>query len=105
MTTQNYLIVEANVVTNNVVWDGNTQTWTPPADSIQLIQATTPAMVWEAVIVDGKITDYVLTEQIGAGSIGFTWDGTNCITNESKPSMLAQTPAGGQPTTSGTTTI
>ena len=105
MTTQNYLIVEANVVTNNVVWDGNTQTWTPPADSIQLIQATTPAMVWEAVIVDGKITDYVLTEQIGAGDIGFTWDGTNCITNESKPSMLAQTPAGGQPTTSGTTTI
>ena len=105
MTTQNYLIVEANVVTNNVVWDGNTQTWTPPTDSIQLIQATTPAMVWEAVIVDGKITDYVLTEQIGAGSIGFTWDGTNCITNESKPSMLAQTPADGQPTTSGTTTI
>ena len=105
MTTQNYLIVEANVVTNNVVWDGNTKTWTPPADSIQLIQATTPAMVWEAVIVDGKITDYVLTEQIGAGDIGFTWDGTNCITNESKPSMLAQTPAGGQPTTSGTTTI
>ena len=105
MTTQNYLIVEANVVTNNVVWDGNTQTWTPPTDSIQLIQATTPAMVWQPVIVDGKITDYVLAEQIGAGSIGFTWDGTNCITNESKPSMLAQTPADGQPTTSGTTTI
>ena len=89
MTTQNYLIVEANVVTNNVVWDGNTQTWTPPADSIQLIQATTPAMVWEAVIVDGKITDYVLTEQMGAGSIGFTWDGTVCITNEPKPSIPA----------------
>jgi len=105
MTTQNYLIVEANIVTNNVVWDGDVNTWMPPVDSIQLVQSTTPAMVWQPVIVDGKITDYVLAEQIGAGSIGFTWDGTNCITNESKPSMLAQTPADGQPTTSGTTTI
>ena len=105
MTTQNYLIVEANIATNNVVWDGDVNTWMPPVDSIQLVQSTTPAMVWQPVIVDGKITDYVLTEQIGAGSIGFTWDGTNYITNESKPSMLAQTPADGQPTTSGTTTI
>ena len=66
MTTQNYLIVEANVVTNNVVWDGDVNTWTPPSDSIQLIQATTPAMIWQTVIVDGKITDFVLGEQIGA---------------------------------------
>ena len=90
MTTQNYLIVEAHIVTNNVVWDGDVNTWTPPADSIQLIQATTPAMIWEAVIVDNKITDYVLTEQIGAGSIGFTWDGTNCVTNEPKPEIPIQ---------------
>ena len=90
MTTQNYLIVEANVVTNNVVWDGDVNTWTPPADSIQLIQATTPAMIWEAVVIDNIITDYVLTEQIGAGSIGFTWDGTNCVTNEPKPEIPIQ---------------
>lgn len=99
MTTQNYLIVEANIVTNNVVWDGDVNTWTPPADSIQLIQATTPAMIWEAVVIDNIITDYVLTEQIGAGSIGFTWDGTNCVTNEPKPEIP------NQPTTTGTTTI
>lgn len=87
MTTQNYLIVENNVVTNDVVWDGNTETWTPPTDSIQLIQTTTPAMIWEAVIVDGKITDYVLVEQIGQGQIGFTWDGTVCTTNQPKPQV------------------
>ena len=56
MTTQNYLIVEAHIVTNNVVWDGDVNTWTPPADSIQLIQATTPAMIWEAVVIDNIIT-------------------------------------------------
>ena len=74
-----------NIVNNICVWDGNVNTWTSPSDSIQLMQTTTPDMVWEAVIVDGKITDYVLTEQMGAGSIGFTWDGTVLTTNQPKP--------------------
>ena len=105
MTTQNYLMIltTTNVVDNICLWDGDTNTWQPPADTLMLVQATTPAMIWEE---NADKTDYVLTEQVGAGSIGFTWDGTNCITNESKPSIpTAQTPAEGQPTTSGTTTI
>ena len=108
MTAQNYLMIltATNVVDNICLWDGDTNTWQPPADTLMLIQATTPAMVWESVIVNNIITDYVLTEQMGAGSIGFTWDGTNCITNEPKPSPpTAQIPADSQPTTSGTTTI
>ena len=84
---QDYLIIQSNIVTNVVVWDGDTTKWTPPQDSIALVEATTPAMVWSAVIVDNKITDYVLVEHIGAGTIGFTWDGTNCITNEPKPEI------------------
>ena len=40
-------MIQENTVTNVVVWDGNTNTWTPPADSIQLVQATTPALVWQ----------------------------------------------------------
>lgn len=94
--TQNYLIIENNIVTNICVWNGDTSIWTPPAGSIVLVQATTPAMVWQTVVVEGKITDYVLTEVIGAGDIGFTWDGTNCITNEPKPTIPVQ------PTTTGT---
>ena len=94
---QNYLIIESNVVTNVVVWNGDTSNWTPPTGSLALVQATTPAMVWQPVIVDNKITDYVLTEEIGGGSIGFTWDGTNCITNEPKPAIPVQ------PVTTGTT--
>lgn len=103
MTTQNYLIIENNVVTNNIVWDGNANTWTPPTDSIQLIQATTPAMVWEAVIVDKKITDFVLTEKLGQGGIGYTWDGTVLTTNQPKPEIRDRDTA--QPTTQGTQTL
>jgi hypothetical protein len=97
-TDQNYLIIEQNVVTNVVVWNGDTTQWTPPQGSIALVQATTPAKVWQAVIVDGKITDWVLGEQIGAGAIEFTWDGTVVTTNEPKPTVPTQ------PTTTGTQT-
>lgn len=90
MATQNYLIVEENVVTNTVLWDGNTDTWQPPADSIQLVQATTMALLWEAVtpITDPVVID--LKEVLGAGAIGFTWDGTVLTTNQPKPIGLAQ---------------
>lgn len=89
---QNYLMISpSNIVENVCVWDGNTDTWTPPAGYTMLPQATTPALVWK--VVDGE---YVLQEEIGGGSIGFTWNGTECITNEPKPEPSAQ------PTTSGT---
>lgn len=93
---QNYLIIESNVVTNVTVWNGDTSIWTPPSGSIALIQSTTLAMVWE---LNSDKTDYVLTESIGAGSIGFTWDGSACITNEPKPVVPVQ------PTNEGTQTI
>jgi hypothetical protein len=79
---QDYLIIDANVVTNIVTWNGDTSQWTPPQGSIALIKATTPAMIWA---FNADKTDYVLKEVIGAGTIGFTWDGTVCTTNEPKP--------------------
>lgn len=91
MTTQNYFIIENNVVTNSVVWDGDFNTWTPPQGSIQLIEDTTPAMVW--VLHDLEIPpDFQLTEVIGAGSIGFSWDGSVLITNEPKPIYVPPVP-------------
>jgi hypothetical protein len=98
---QNYLIVEKNVVTNCVLWNGDTTQWTPPVGSIALIQATTSAMVWQ---LDTTLTppSYVLVEQIGQGQIGFTWDGTVLTTNEPQPTP--PTPAQDQPTTTGTVT-
>ena len=82
MTIQNYLIVENNIVTNVCVWDGDINTWTPPSDATMLVQATTPAMVWR---LNTDNTDWVLTEVVGAGDIGFTWNGTVVTTNQLKP--------------------
>ena len=96
MTIQNYLIIESNVVTNIVVWDGNTDTWQPPVNSIQIIQSTTPAMVWGTSVISQLITDWILVEQIGAASVGFTWNDGVCITNEPKPEPIIQ------PTSTGT---
>ena len=87
MTTQNYLVVELDIVTNCIVWDGNTQTWQPPVNATMLVQETTPAIVWTPILVDGVITDYVLTEVIGAGNINFTWNGTVVTTNQPKPAI------------------
>jgi hypothetical protein len=83
MTTQNYLIVKNNVVTNLVMWDGGSD-WTPPTDATMLIQATTPAMIW---VLNLNVTPRVfeLIQVEGVGNIGFTWDGTVLTTNEPKP--------------------
>jgi hypothetical protein len=96
MTIQTYLIIENNVVNNAVLWDGDVNTWQPPQGSIQLVQKTTPALVWK--LNDLIPPSYVLTEVIGAGDIGFTWDGTVLTTNEPQPTIKTQ------PTTVGTTT-
>lgn len=93
MTTQNYLIIQENVVSNVCVWDGNTNTWQPPSDATMLIQADTQAMAWMPVVVDNVITDYVLTEELGVAQIGFTWDGAVCTTNEPKPEIPVTLPA------------
>ena len=80
-------MIQDDVVTNSVVWDGNNNTWQPPENAIMLIQAITPAMVWQ---LNPDLQSYVLVEVIGAGSIGFTWDGTVLTTNQPKPSGLTQ---------------
>jgi hypothetical protein len=95
MTTQNYLMIQENIVTNVCVWDGNTQTWQPPQDAIMLVDATTPTKIWA---LNAEKTDYVLTDSIGNASIGFIWDGSFAITNEPKPekSTVTATPSSGE---------
>jgi hypothetical protein len=101
--TQNYLIVEQNVVTNVCLWDGDTTKWTPPSGSISLIQSTTPALIWMPVIPTTKPPSWTLQEQTGAGAIGFTWDGSVLTTNEPQPQPPVA--AENQPIASGVTTI
>jgi hypothetical protein len=81
MTTENYLVVNSkNIVVNVIVWDGDTNAWKPPEGYTMLVQSTTPALIWQ---LNG--TTYNLTEIIGAGQIGFTWDGTILTTNKPQP--------------------
>jgi len=92
MSAQNYCMVNeaTNVCDNVVVWDGNPNTWAPPAGYLMLVQATTPAKNW--VWIDNA---WVI-EVSGEGQIGFTWDGTYLITNEPQPTKPPTT-EGAQP--------
>ncbi len=84
MTIKDYLVVENNVVTNVVAWDGDTNTWQPPEGATMLVQDTTPARLW---VLNEPQNDYVLAEIVGAGTIGFVWDGQILATTESKPEL------------------
>jgi hypothetical protein len=84
MTVQTYLEVNnlSKIVINAVEWDGNTETWTPPANSTMLVQAETLALTW---VWDNTNKVWLETEVLGAGNIGFTWNGSILITNQSDP--------------------
>jgi hypothetical protein len=84
MTTQNYLMIQNNVVTNIVSWDGSVDTWQPPSDATMLEQATTPTKIW---VLNQDGTEYVLTNSMGDASIGFTWDGAVATTNQTQPTQ------------------
>ena len=81
-----YLMINesTNIVENICTWDGDPNTWQPPANTLMLIKDITPAMVWK---LNQDNTDYVLTEEIGSAQIGFTWDGSILTTNEPKPAV------------------
>lgn len=82
-----------NVVDNICLWDGNLDTWQPPIDYLMLVQATTPALTW---ILNADKTDWELGQVMGAGAIGFTWNGAEVLTDQLKPAKPQP-----QPTTDG----
>ena len=63
MESQEYFLIENGIVTNSVMWDGNPETWMPPAGATMLISATTPAMLWELTTPQG----YQIVQAMGAG--------------------------------------
>jgi hypothetical protein len=85
---ENYLMIQNNVVTNVVLWDGGNE-WTPPSDATMLLQEIIPAIVWD---LNEDSTDWILEEQMGQGQIGFTWNGTILTTNEPKPPIPTPPP-------------
>lgn len=76
-----------NIVDNISMWDGDINTWTPPTEYLMLEQEQIIALLWTPIIADNKIIDFELAENLGAGQIGFTWDGSVLTTNQSKPQI------------------
>jgi len=70
---KNYLVIENGIVVNAVVWDGNTETWTPPENLILMAEdaAKVKGWSWNAGIKDWEA--YV-ADNVQPG-IGFAWDG------------------------------
>jgi hypothetical protein len=101
MSSKNYLMInkETNVCDNIVLWNGNPETWTPPADYLMMELETVKPKVW-VWNVDTK--EYELQVADSGIQIGFTWDGTNLITNEDKP-VIVEAP--NQPNSTGTQTL
>jgi len=90
--------IDNNVCENVVVWSGDNKDWTLPSNFIALEKETTPAKIWVLNLDKGI---YELVEVIGLGDIGFTWDGSHLITNNSQPTFLQNH----QPKTSGSQTL
>jgi hypothetical protein len=80
MIEQTYLMIESNFVVNVCLWDGNVETWTPPANVTMLVQEETPTKIWELIE-----NEYVLVDSIGNAGIGFSYKDGVCITNKPKP--------------------
>lgn len=87
MSIQSYVLINTdiipNVCDNLIMWDGDTNIWNPPQDHIALLQISTPSKNWDW---DTNTNAWILTDTIGQGGIGYTWDGTSLITNEAQPS-------------------
>ena len=73
-----------NVVDNICIWDGDINSWQPSTDIVMLNKLTTPAMIWQ---LDNALSTpaFVLKTEIGAGNIGFVWNGTILTTNQPQP--------------------
>lgn len=94
METKWYLLVkeETDIVKLSLLWDGNLDTWQPPAGYILLERDITPILVWK---LDKNVTpnEYVLSEEMIsdnmsiASFLGSVWNGSVLTTNQPKPEL------------------
>ena len=59
---QNYLMINesTNIVENICIWNGDVNTWQPPANTLMLVESTTPTLMWK---LNADKTDFELKEQ------------------------------------------
>ena len=85
MAHKDYLVIQNSVVTNVVLWSGDVQEWAPPSDATMLLRDEVTALVWQAT--GSTADDWELREVLGAGGVGFTWDGSILTTDQLKPTV------------------
>ncbi len=87
MTVQNYLLINTSVdpaICENIcVWDGNKETWNPGENYIALPQDSTIALDWSW---NTNTNTWIMTDAVGQGQIGYTWNGEKLVTNFPYPS-------------------
>ena len=92
-----YLVIKNNAVINSILIDDAIE-FSSDADLL-LDYETTPSINW-SWNKDTKEWELVRTEN-GGGQIGFSWNGSECVTTEPMPAPFIIV----QPTTTGSQTL
>jgi hypothetical protein len=83
---ESYFLINtsSNIVENTIDWDGN-NSWSAIDNYIVIPRNTTPAKVW---LPNEETRNFDLVTVVGAGDIGFIWNGTFLMTNKAQPEPL-----------------
>lgn len=84
MENKDYLMINksTNTVDNIFVWDGNKETWNVPDEYNVFLKEEVKAKIWS---YNDNIKDYEIVIKLGAGEIGYLFDGEFVKTNQEKP--------------------
>lgn len=90
MEVKKYLMINTNtnICVNIILWDGDETNYKPPEGYILLTKDDIKAVNWY-----WTGTEWTLTEFMGQGEIGYTWDGEKLTTPYEKPEDLETIPS------------
>jgi hypothetical protein len=84
-----YLLINktTNIVENVV--EVADDSWQPSDSFLAVPQDEVIGQVWG---FDSDVNDFVVSDVLGSATIGNTYDGSKCITHETKPTPVEHTP-------------
>jgi hypothetical protein len=83
---ESYFLINTttNIVENTIDWNG-VDSWNVPDGYILVSRDSTPAKIW---LLNEETRNFDLVTVLGAGDIGFLWDGSELMTNQAQPEPL-----------------
>ena len=86
MSVQSYFLINttSNIVENTIDWNGE-DTWAVPDGYILVLRDAIPAKIW---MPNEETLNFDLVTVLGAGDIGFLWNGNELMTNQAQPEPL-----------------